>query len=90
MPVDALQGRNTGPLAIRSGDGDDAEGRRAHGQRIEHGGDSIEAHVDLFRVERFEPREPIVERGKAFDEFVADKTIRKTIVVPGRLVNIVV
>ena len=62
LSIDALKHGDTGTLAIRATDGDDAIRRllqREHGHdRL----DSLETEINFFRVQRFQPAEPVLHR----------------------------
>src|SRR5690606_9411113 len=65
VAVDALEDRDARALAVRPADRDHLVRRRHEVEPLEDRADPAEAHVDLFRVERLEPREPLREGGEA-------------------------
>src|SRR5262245_47367975 len=61
VPIDALEHRDAGPLAVRAGNGDDLEGRVPKIEPFENRSDALEGEVDLLGVVRLEPPEPVIE-----------------------------
>ena len=65
VPIDALEHRDARALAVRARHGNDLVRRRAQAELVEHGDEPVERQVDPLRVQRLEPREPMIERQTA-------------------------